>query len=85
MATATNKTDGAWRRFIKAIEPWYNWGMILVERMDELEETRQAGGEGEVGYFELQWLGIHFEMQIGRLPAKGAVWNPRPTSSREVQ
>lgn len=70
MATDTIKQGGSIRRFIKAIEPWYNWGSINVERMDELDETGVAGSEGEVAFFELQWLGVHLQINIGRLPKK---------------
>lgn len=40
MATVVSRKGGLIRRAIKAIEPWYNWGRITVERMDELEETQ---------------------------------------------
>lgn len=68
MATATNSKGGALRRFIKAIEPWYDWGTIYVERMDEAADP--AGGEGEVPFFQIQWFGIHLGIQIGRTPKK---------------
>lgn len=60
------------RRFITAIEPWYMWGQIGVERLQELRAEDgswiQSGGEGEVRYFEIQWLGIHLQIQLGRTP-----------------
>lgn len=62
----------ALRRFVTAIEPWYNWGEIHVERMQELRLADgghvQAGGEGPVHFVELQWFGIHLALQFGRTP-----------------
>lgn len=62
----------AWRRFITAVEPWYNWGETYVERMQELRVADggriETGGEGPVRYFEVQWLGVHFAIHIGRTP-----------------
>lgn len=59
-------------RMIAAVEPWYNWGVVHVERMQEIrvDEGGQlhVGGEGPVRYFEAQRLGIHFAVQIGRTP-----------------
>ena len=61
-------------RLIAAAEPWYNWGVIHVERMQEIrvdEGSRlHVGAEGPVRYFELQWLGIHFAVQLGRTPKR---------------
>lgn len=54
---------------LRAIEPWYNWGSVNVERMDEIGKGRSAG-EGEVSFFDLQWLGIHIGVQIGRTPKR---------------
>ena len=62
----------AWRRFIAAIEPWYNWGEIYVERMQAMhlgsDGFPQAIGEGPVRFFELQWFGVHLQLQLGRTP-----------------
>lgn len=59
-------------RIIAAAEPWYNWGEVYVERMQEIRVDEggrlHVGGEGPVRYFELQWFGIHFAVQIGRTP-----------------
>ena len=61
------------RRFIAAIEPWYNWGEIYVERMQGMHISSdgypQAIGEGPVRYFELQWFSFHLQLQIGRTPS----------------
>ncbi len=60
------------RRFIIAAEPWYDWGEIHVERMEELGQDERgnivSGGEGPVRYFQIQWLGVHFGIQLGRTP-----------------
>ncbi|MEG3176164.1 hypothetical protein U1872_07990 [Sphingomonas sp. RB3P16] len=60
------------RRLLGAIEPWYNWGEVHVERMQEVRfgdgSHIEAGGEGPVRYVELQWLGIHLAVQFGRTP-----------------
>jgi hypothetical protein len=62
-------------RFLAAIEPWYNWGEIYVERMEGIspgaDSFPQATGEGPVRFCELQWLGIHLAVQIGRTPKAG--------------
>lgn len=57
------------RAVINAIEPWYDWGRIGVERMESLRPGKTAT-DGEVRFFELQWLGIHLAFQIGRTPKK---------------
>ena len=62
----------ALRRFVAAIEPWYNWGEVYVERMQELRLGDGvhigAGGEGPVRFVEVQWFGIHLALQFGRTP-----------------
>lgn len=61
-----------WQRFISAVEPWYNWGEIYVERMQGMrmagDDFPQATGEGAVRYVEIQWFGIHLAVQFGRTP-----------------
>lgn len=54
------------RRFLAAIEPWYDWGTINTWRMGPNGEE----GEGEVYRFELQWFGLHLGFQIGRTPKR---------------
>jgi hypothetical protein len=60
------------KRLLSAIEPWYNWGEIHVERMEGMrpgaDDFPQAVGEGAVRFFELQWFGIHLAVQFGRTP-----------------
>jgi hypothetical protein len=56
------------RRLSAAIEPWYDWGTINVERMQGLTRER-SNGEGDVGFVELQFLGLHVGLQLGRTPA----------------
>lgn len=72
MALAINRTaiGTAARDVIDALEPWYDWGKIGVERMESLRPGKTAT-DGEVRFFELQWLGVHIAFQIGRTP-KGA-------------
>lgn len=60
------------RRFITAAEPWYDWGEIYVERMQEVRVADggrlETGGEGAVRYFQIQWFGLHLGFQLGRTP-----------------
>lgn len=56
------------KRAMAAIEPWYNWGSVTVERLDAVSEDH--GNEGDVSFFDLQWFGLHLSFQIGRTPAK---------------
>lgn len=69
----TNAIASGLRRFIAA-EPWYNWGEVYVERMEEIRVDEggrlHVGGEGPVRYFELQWFGIHIAVQLGRTPKR---------------
>jgi hypothetical protein len=59
------------RRILAAIEPWYDWGTIHVERMEGTNaETMNPGGEGPVRFVQLQWFGLHIGFQIGRTPKK---------------
>ena len=58
------------RTVIDTLERWYDWGKIGVERMESLRPGKTAT-DGEVRFFELQWLGVHIAFQIGRTP-KGA-------------
>uniref|UniRef100_UPI0035CAADEE hypothetical protein n=1 Tax=uncultured Sphingomonas sp. TaxID=158754 RepID=UPI0035CAADEE len=63
--------SAAARRFIAALEPWYNWGTASVERMQGMhlvDGYSVAMAEGEVRFFEIQWLGVHLEIQLGRTP-----------------
>ena len=54
---------------ITAIEPWYDWGKIGVERMESLR-VGETPADGEVRFVELQWFGIHLAIQVGRTPKK---------------
>jgi hypothetical protein len=58
------------RRFIQAIEPWYDWGRTNTFRLDAKCPKFSDEAEGEVCFFEVQWLGLHFAVQIGRTPPK---------------
>ncbi|OQW44352.1 MAG: hypothetical protein A4S16_03430 [Proteobacteria bacterium SG_bin6] len=50
-------------RALAAIEPHYNWGSTLIDRLD-------APGEGEGRFVELQWLGINLTLFYGRTPPR---------------
>jgi hypothetical protein len=64
MATVvTNDPRGAYRRFVKAIEPWYDWGNTFIERMDD-------ESEGPGRFVSVQWLGISFTLFFGRIPKR---------------
>ena len=49
-------------KFVRAIEPWYDWG---VAGLQSLDETREAYGR----FLTIEWLGFHFSIQVGRFPA----------------
>ena len=68
MATSVANNGGMLRRFIKAIEPWYDWGTTTVFRLNTPEPLDAE--EGPARYFELQWLGLHLSITIGRTPKR---------------
>jgi hypothetical protein len=57
------------RLILRAIEPWYDWGVISMERMEGSSRERDSG-YGDVRYFQLQWFGIHIGFQFGRTPKR---------------
>lgn len=59
------------RRILAAIEPWYSWGTINIERFDTTNRNGDGVDYGDVAYFDLQWFGLHLGFQIGRVPRKG--------------
>lgn len=69
---ATTVISSGLRRIIAAAEPWYDWGAIHVERMQDIRVGEggrlRTGGEGPVRYLQVQWFGIHIGFQIGRTP-----------------
>jgi len=74
MATDTIKLGGPIRRFAKAIEPWYDWGVVDTFSLALLSD-KSAGrfgdeSEGPVHFFTFQWLGLHLHFEIGRTPKK---------------
>lgn len=74
MATVTNNQGSAWRRLIKAIEPWYDWGTVETFSL-ELLSNKAAGRYGDestgpVRFFTFQWLGLHLHFEIGRTPTR---------------
>jgi hypothetical protein len=66
---AASAVPTRWRRFLAGVEPWYDWGIIEVERMQGM--TREYSVPGPVRYFDLQWFGLHLSFQIGRTPKDG--------------
>jgi hypothetical protein len=54
---------------VAAIEPWYDWGTINVDRMEGSTRDRDSGW-GDVRYVTLQWFGLHIGFQIGRTPKR---------------
>jgi len=55
----------------RAVEPWYDWGTIHIERMEGTDPaTMTPGGEGPVRFVQLQWWGLHLGFQIGCTPQK---------------
>lgn len=71
MTTVATAICGGLQRFIAAVEPWYDWGEIHIDRMEGTNaETMNPGGEGPVRFIQLQWFGIHIGFQIWRTPKK---------------
>lgn len=56
-------------KLLRRLEPWYDWGTINTVNMDARTDAEQV--EGDVYRFELQWLGLHLGIQIGRTPKRG--------------
>lgn len=48
------------RHLIEGLEPWYDWGTYSCSRMDER-------GDGELRYFEFEWLGLKGMIVLGRM------------------
>jgi hypothetical protein len=65
MATSVANNGGLIRRFIKAVEPWYDWGTTYIERIE-------APGEGPGRFFTIQWLGLSLTVFYGRTPKRDA-------------
>ncbi len=55
---------GIINRALSALNPWYNWGTVNIERMN------MPGTDGDARFFDLQWLGLHFSIWAGRVPRK---------------
>lgn len=59
---------------LKAIEPWYHWGIEDTWSLELLSDKSAGlyGDEttGKVGFFTFQWLGFHLHIQIGRTPKR---------------
>lgn len=73
MGAARMTAASAAKKVLAALEPWYDWGTVTVERLQELRmegDRIVTGGEGDVSYFMIQWFGIHVQVQIGRTPKR---------------
>jgi hypothetical protein len=53
--------ESKFRRAIRAVEPWYDWGVSGITRVDER-------GEGYGRFFTVDFLGIHLMIMFGRTP-----------------
>lgn len=49
------------RQIIAAIEPWYDWGVAGIDRVDGLNS-----GDGR--WFSIDFLGLHVTVLFGRTP-----------------
>ena len=58
---AATTLAAAFRAALKKAEPWYDWGRYGVIRVDDR-------GEGDVPHFEVDWLGLHLLIAVGRTP-----------------
>lgn len=65
MAAYVKPFFGAMRR---ALEPWYTWGLTDIFRINVVERDFSDESAGRAFRAELQWLGIHFGIVIGRTP-----------------
>jgi len=54
------------RRMLRAIEPWYDSGLLNTTNLDAKIETDVV--DGYVWFFQIQWLGLHLGFEIGRTP-----------------
>lgn len=43
-----------------ALEPWYDWGIMHCETMDDSTPYQRR-------FFELEWFGLALSFQIGRI------------------
>lgn len=58
------------RRALMAIEPWYDLRDCDVSRLDAQCRHFTDEAVGYVRRLEVQWLGIHFAIELGRTPSK---------------
>lgn len=58
------------RRALKAIEPWYDPRPVEVERIDTKCANFTEETLGQVRRIEVQWLGVHFAVELGCTPPK---------------
>jgi len=60
------------RRFFAPIEPWYDWSSdATIFRINTVERDFLDESVRDDGFrFEIQWLGLHFGIVLGRTPPK---------------
>lgn len=63
-------SSSALERIFHAVVPYYDWRPANVFRLDACAPDFADESEGNVGRFELQWLGLHLAFEIGRTPPK---------------
>ncbi len=78
----------AWGRFTRAIEPWWDYGTSDIARLDTHSRDFDDESCGEAYAFQIQWLGFHFEITVGRTPPRvtrdEAIRNRRARLAREA-
>jgi hypothetical protein len=59
-------------RFFAPVEPWYDWSSdATIFRINTVERDFLDESIREDGFrFEVQWLGLHFGIVLGRTPPK---------------
>ena len=62
----TRKQPARLAGILAKLEPWYDWGTINTVNLNARTDAEQV--EGDVYCFEIQWLGLHLGIQIGRTP-----------------
>lgn len=58
------------KRVLKKLEPWYDLGRCERARLDSKCAHFSDESWGQVYRLDLQWLGVHCAIELGRTPAK---------------
>jgi hypothetical protein len=58
------------KRLQAVLTPWWNWGPQGVNRLSSLSADFFGESIADVHRFEIQWLGIHFAIELGRTPRR---------------